>query len=210
MANSMKSKLLTSLAVISLAGCGTWDKPFPDDQDPYAPNTGAGSGQQKPNSKKRPTTSNTKPEVTEVPPEPPKPKPEAGAYYEIGAASAPFHLTKPAANSTRLPDKLLRRREVVKLTTPEAGGSWSKVRLADGQIGYVPLASVKIVEPSERPTAPPAPTIDRINMEQPLEDIGIDRPTTRPTPAPRPTPPPPRLPDIPDPSDAANIRLEEP
>ena len=93
---------------------------------------------------------------TPKPKKPAAPVAEANAYYETGAASTSFFVTRPESSRTdRLPDKILRRGTVVQVLVPKAGSGWSKVKLVDAQTGYVPLTDLDIVDRSVRPTGFP-------------------------------------------------------
>jgi hypothetical protein len=90
-------------------------------------------------------------------PQPPAaPVAEANAYYETGAASTSFFVSRPESDKTdRLPDKILRRGTVVQVLVPKAGSGWSKVKLVDAQVGYVLLSELDVVAASVRPSGFP-------------------------------------------------------
>jgi hypothetical protein len=88
--------------------------------------------------------------------EPALPVAEANAFFETGAASTSFFVSRPqSARTDRLPDKILPRGTVVQVLVPEAGAEWAKVKLVDAQTGYVPLNDLDIVSSDVRPSGFP-------------------------------------------------------
>ena len=99
-------------------------------------------------------TQRVKPKAEPVKPAPPAV--EVNAFYETGAASTSFFVSRPESSQTdRLPDKILRRGTVVQVLVPKAGADWAKVKLVDAQTGYVPLEDLDIVAPDLRPSGFP-------------------------------------------------------
>ena len=100
---------------------------------------------------------NTAAKPNAKPEKPLVPVAEANAFYETGAASTSFFVSRPESSQTdRLPDKILRRGTVVQVLVPGAGAGWSKVKLVDAQVGYVPLSDLDIVSSSVRPAGFPS------------------------------------------------------